>query len=36
MAEYRKLLDADDAREVRPFLDDPEAWSAGHGGKIVT
>lgn len=35
MAEDRRLLDADDAKEVRAFLDDPEGWSAVHGGKVV-
>ena len=26
-------LSADEAKEVRAFLEDPEAWSAAHGGK---
>jgi orotate phosphoribosyltransferase len=26
-------LSADDAKEVRAFLENPEAWSAAHGGK---
>lgn len=35
MAEERGLLGADDAKDVRAFLDDPEGWSAAHGGKEV-
>jgi orotate phosphoribosyltransferase len=34
-AEAAGLLDAAGAREVRAFLDDPEGWSAAHGGKVV-
>ena len=26
-------LDAADAKEVRSFLENPEAWSLAHGGK---
>ena len=29
------LLSAADAKDVRAFLDDPEGWSAAHGGKVV-
>ena len=34
-AEDEDLLSAADAKEVRTFLDDPEGWSASHGGKVV-
>ena len=34
-AEAADLLSAADAKDVRAFLDDPEGWSAAHGGKVV-
>jgi orotate phosphoribosyltransferase len=34
-AEATNLLSAADAKEVGVFLDDPEGWSAAHGGKVV-
>jgi len=34
-AEDNGRLSAADAKEVRAFLDDPEGWSASHGGKVV-
>jgi orotate phosphoribosyltransferase len=34
-AEARGTLDASGAAAVRAFLDDPEGWSAGHGGKAA-
>ncbi len=33
LAEARDYLSAAQAREVRAFLEDPESWSAAHGGK---
>jgi orotate phosphoribosyltransferase len=34
-AESGGLLSSADAGSVRAFLDDPEGWSAAHGGKVV-
>ena len=34
-AEAAGLLSAADAKDVRAFLDDPEGWSAAHGGKMM-
>jgi len=34
-AEERGTLDADGIAAVRAFLDDPEGWSAKHGGKVA-
>ncbi len=34
-AEASGVLSAADAKDVRGFLDDPEGWSASHGGKVV-
>jgi orotate phosphoribosyltransferase len=34
-AEAANLLSAADAKDVRAFVDDPEGWSASHGGKVV-
>ena len=34
-AEAGGLLSSADAGSVRAFLDDPEGWSAAHGGKVV-
>jgi orotate phosphoribosyltransferase len=35
VAESTGRLSAADAKDVRAFLDDPEGWSAAHGGKVV-
>ncbi len=35
VAEATGLLSTADANDVRAFLDDPEGWSAAHGGKVV-
>lgn len=33
VAEERKYFDPGQVREIRAFLDDPQGWSAAHGGK---
>ena len=33
VAEEQNYLSSDQARDVRAFLEDPESWSAAHGGK---
>jgi hypothetical protein len=33
LAEERGYLSGERLSEVRAFLEDPEAWSAAHGGK---
>jgi orotate phosphoribosyltransferase len=35
VAESTGLLSTADAKDVRAFLDDPEGWSAAHGGKVM-
>jgi len=35
-AEERGSLDAGGIKAVRAFLDDPEGWSARHGGKVAS